>query len=137
VKALRNEIVVLVADRRPDVVIIDLEFSESVGIAPADMLAELHPVLARASTRIWIAGLHSQTRTALAHLGSPTGRRLLWSTTKWRSQWVPSPRETKATQDHHPARDPCSERRDQWPSVTCEPVTSCLTTTADPAGGSR
>jgi hypothetical protein len=49
------------------------EFSESVGLALTDMLAELHPVLAHASTGIWIAGLHSQTEMALAHPGATDG----------------------------------------------------------------
>jgi sulfate permease, SulP family len=73
VKALRNEIVGMVTDRRPEVVILDLEFSESVGLALADMLADLRPVLTHAATNIWIAGLHSQTRAALTHLGATDG----------------------------------------------------------------
>jgi sulfate permease, SulP family len=73
VKALRNEIVALVSDRQPAVVIVDLEFSEPVGLALADMLVELYPVLTRASTSVWIAGVHSQTRMALAHLGISDG----------------------------------------------------------------
>jgi sulfate permease, SulP family len=73
VKALRNEVVALAADRRPGVVILDLEFSESVGLALTDMLAELLPVPARQSTGVWIAGLHSRTRAALAALGNTDG----------------------------------------------------------------
>jgi MFS superfamily sulfate permease-like transporter len=73
VKALRNEIVALVAVRRPQVVIVDLEFSESVGLALTDMLAELQPVLTRASVRLWFAGLHSQTKGSLVHLGGAYG----------------------------------------------------------------
>ncbi len=73
VKALRDEIVALVADRRPRVVIVDLEFSEAVGLALTDMLADLQPVLTRDSVSIWCAGLHSQTKVTLVHLGETYG----------------------------------------------------------------
>jgi hypothetical protein len=49
---------------------IDLKFSETVGLALSDTLNDLGPVLERDSVAVWIAGVHSQTRSSLDHFGS-------------------------------------------------------------------
>jgi SulP family sulfate permease len=72
VKSLRNEIMARIADASPRLVLIDLEFSEAVGIALSDMLAELLPTLKRQSIELWIAGAHSHARVGLGTLGIDT-----------------------------------------------------------------
>jgi SulP family sulfate permease len=69
VKALRNEIVARIADVSPRLVLLDLEFSEAVGLALSDMLGELLPTLKRQSIQLWIAGAHSHARAGLGSLG--------------------------------------------------------------------
>jgi SulP family sulfate permease len=69
VKSLRNEIMAHIFDASPRLVLIDLEFSEAVGIALSDMLAELIPTLKRQSIELWIAGAHSHARAGLGSLG--------------------------------------------------------------------
>jgi sulfate permease, SulP family len=72
-KSLRSEIVALVAERHPHVVILDLEFSEAVGLALSDTLRALQPLLDRQSVAIWLTGLHTLAREELTQLGRTDG----------------------------------------------------------------